>query len=378
MLLDYNSLLLAIGFSAACLAITLFVSWLAARSDGFLLTWAVGAALIVAHVFTYSAHVAQPSRALSLLAGGFFISGMAVIYVASRQFRTGIFSWRFLLAVLVPPLGLTLLPMLLGYDGLGYILWNASATVMMFATAREYWRGRDEAPQPIAVLTLLYIATGISFALCGGVLLWNRSWVLGHAPDNWAEDLSLLIVIASMTGIGGLSLALSQWRAAGSHRRDALTDTLTGLPNRRALFEAHGGDVLAADTAVVVFDLDEFKEINDRFGHAIGDRVLTLFARAVSKNVRASDVAARLGGEEFALVLPDTRPDVAIIIADRIRTAFSESAKLVPEVELDCTVSAGVAFVGREGESFEKALRRADQALYLAKRDGRNRVTVHA
>ncbi|TGP39692.1 GGDEF domain-containing protein, partial [bacterium M00.F.Ca.ET.229.01.1.1] len=90
--------------------------------------------------------------------------------------------------------------------------------------------------------------------------------VLGHAPSNWAEDLSLIIVIASMTGIGGLSLALNQGRLAQHHRRNALTDPLTGLLNRRALFDLHGEAPVGAFMAVVVFDLDGFKAINDEFG----------------------------------------------------------------------------------------------------------------
>jgi diguanylate cyclase (GGDEF)-like protein len=112
-----------------------------------------------------------------------------------------------------------------------------------------------------------------------------------------------------MTGIGALSLALNQGRLARHHRRDALTDPLTGLLNRRALFDMHGNVPVGAFTAVVVFDLDNFKAINDEFGHAAGDEVLRVFAAELAGNLRQTDVAARMGGEEFALVLKRTVPE---------------------------------------------------------------------
>jgi diguanylate cyclase (GGDEF)-like protein len=207
-------------------------------------------------------------------------------------------------------------------------------------------------------------------------LAWDGKLVLGHAPSNWAEDLSLVVVIASMTGIGALSLALNQGRLARHHRLDALTDPLTGLLNRRALFDLNGGAPIGAFTAVVVFDLDRFKAINDEFGHATGDQVLKVFAEELVENLRPTDVAARMGGEEFALVLKRTLPETVEFIAERIRTAFAARVIATETRPLTCTVSAGYAFGSKDGISFDKVLSAADKALYAAKRGGRNRVAA--
>ncbi|UCI05526.1 GGDEF domain-containing protein [Mesorhizobium sp. B1-1-8] len=374
MLLDYNSLLLAVGFSAACLSLTLFGTWLTARSDKFLLTWAISVLVVVAEVFTYNAYIKTPGPALGVLTLALLLLGFSVMLGAAYQFRTGRSPLpRTVLGVGIS-FAVTLPPMALGSDGLGFMLENFLAALLLFATAYEYWKGRAEAPAPLIGVTLLYSLTAASFVLCSAVLVQDGKLVLGHAPSNWAEDLSLVIVIAALTGIGGLSLALNQMRLARHHQRDAQTDALTGLLNRRALFDLHGKTAVGAFTAVVVFDLDGFKAINDEFGHAAGDEVLKVFAGELSGNLRPNDIAARMGGEEFALVLKRTMPEMVEGTAERIRMAFAARTIETEAGPLGCTVSAGFAFGSNEGTSFDKVLSAADRALYAAKRSGRNRV----
>lgn len=373
MSLDYTSLLLAVGFSAACLSLTLFGMWLTARSEKFLLTWAISLVFVVGDIFIYDAYIDMPGRLLGIATSAFLLIGFSAMLGAAYQFRTGGSPLPRALWGCVS-LAIALPPMALGYDGLGFMFENMFAALLLFATAFEYWRGRDEAPALTIGITTLYSATATSFSLCAMVLAWDGKLVLGHAPSNWAEELSLIVVIASMTGIGALSLALNQGRLARHHHRNALTDPLTGLLNRRALFDMHGDVPVGAFTAVVVFDLDNFKAINDEFGHAAGDEVLKVFARELAANLRPADVAARMGGEEFALVLRRTLPETVEESAERIRAVFA--ARLI-ETEsglLTCTVSAGFAFGSKEGVSLDKVLSAADKALYDAKRGGRNRV----
>ena len=109
----------------------------------------------------------------------------------------------------------------------------------------------------------------------------------------------------ALTGIGGLLVTVHQERISREHRHNALTDPLTGLKNRRALYELFEGRDVPVKTAIVVLDLDEFKVLNDSYGHAVGDAVLKAFAGIVSGFLEADDVAVRLGGEEFVLVLHD-------------------------------------------------------------------------
>lgn len=376
MFVDYNTLLLAIGIAGACLAATLFITWLPSRKEGFLLSWSVGTAFIVANVVIYSRYVETPHTPLVVLAFSLLLSGLAIVLGAAIQFHSGAFPTR----VVVGAGGLAclvcLLPFIAGVDGLGFILTNFAVAGFLFATAWRYWCGRDEARLPILSLSFLYALVGASFVLCGLILILDGALVIGHAPSNWAEDLSLALSIAGLSGIGALSLALNQWRLARAHRRDALTDGHTGLLNRRALFDAYGDGTLPPNTAVIVFDLDGFKAVNDRHGHAAGDQVLIRFADAMRSSVREGDAAARVGGEEFAVVLPNVTLPLASLIAERVRTTFAADMIANTREELRCTVSAGVAFAEDDRQTFDTILRQADGALYMAKRGGRNRVVT--
>lgn len=378
MLVDYNSLLLALGVSASCLAGTLVGSWFSRRPDTFLLTCSAGLVPIVSGIFIYGSYVDKPQPIFAILTFVLFFIGFAAIWVAGHQFRTRRFSkTRFVLGC-ATGIAASVPAMLAGYDGLAFIGDNLVISLLLLLTAREYWLSRHEAPTPLYGLAALYTLTAISFALCAAVLIADGKLVLGHAPDNWAEDLSLAICIAGMTGIGALSLALHQWRQAALHRKEAITDLLTGLLNRRALFDLYGRRNFGPSMAIIVFDIDRFKTINDQNGHAAGDLVLKLFGEELSVGLRASDTVARLGGEEFALVLDNTLPGRAEQVAERIRDAFAARAINIDGKSVTCTVSAGVAAGTVKGIGFDEVLRAADKALYEAKRNGRNRVEVAA
>jgi diguanylate cyclase (GGDEF)-like protein len=376
MMLDYNSLLLALGVSAACLAVTLMGSWLVRRSETVLLTATVGLVLVVSGIFVYSAYVNTPEKWLGVANFVLFHAGFATIWGAGKQFLTGRVS---LLAIAIRALAamvFSVVPMLSGYDGLAFIADNLAIALLLFATARQYWLARAEAPAPLLGIAVLYTLTAISFVLCAAVLISDGKLVLGKAPSNWAEDLSLAVCIAGMTGIGALSLALHQWRLAARHRLDAITDPLTGLLNRRALFDQYGTRPMGTTTAVIVFDIDHFKSVNDRFGHAAGDRVLNVFSGELSAHCRTGDTAARLGGEEFVLVLREIMPGRAELTAERIRRAFEAREIHIDDEVLTCTVSVGVAPGRSKSLDFDAMLSAADKALYVAKRAGRNRVEL--
>jgi diguanylate cyclase (GGDEF)-like protein len=376
MTLDYNSLLTALGISGGCLAVTLLMSWSVARAQAFLLTWAAGVALIVVYVVLYGFYVDYPDPLLGAISFVLLLAGLSALVGAARQFRTGQSSLRpTLSAAALSPI-VPAAAMLLGFDGLGFIALNVAAALLLSATAGEYWTGRAEAPGPIVGLTVLYAVTAFGFVLCACVLIGDGRLVLGQAPQNWAEDVSLAISIAGMTGIGALSLALNHWRMAGKHRQEAMTDALTGLLNRRALFDRHGAMRFGPFAAVIVFDLDGFKSINDDHGHAAGDRVIRAFAEELAASTQRRMSAARLGGEEFALVVPRCLPEQAEQIAERIRAAFAARAIPTDGASLTCTVSAGIAFGSEDAPGFETVLRQADKALYAAKRGGRNRTVT--
>jgi diguanylate cyclase (GGDEF)-like protein len=164
------------------------------------------------------------------------------------------------------------------------------------------------------------------------------------------------------------------------YRSAASTDHLTGLLNRRAFLE--GAHLLCTRQAergqpvtMMVLDLDHFKSINDRFGHAVGDEVLRTFAQVARSNMRGSDLVGRLGGEEFAVVVAEP-VEFADRIAERLRASFEMAGITVAEHTIGATVSIGVASSREPVTNIATLIERADAALYRAKRDGRNGVHI--
>ena len=165
----------------------------------------------------------------------------------------------------------------------------------------------------------------------------------------------------------------------------AITDQLTGLHNRR--YMSRHLDTLLANAqknerplAFVIMDIDYFKQVNDTYGHDIGDEVLKEFASRIAANTRGIDLACRYGGEEFVVAMPDTDMAFAYNIAERLRHSIETTPVKISRSpgEISITISIGIAKAEGPGDTAEKLLHRADQALYRAKRSGRNRVVADA
>jgi diguanylate cyclase len=160
----------------------------------------------------------------------------------------------------------------------------------------------------------------------------------------------------------------------------SLRDALTGVFNRLGYTEAitrehsrwqrHGGEL-----SLAILDLDLFKSINDQFGHATGDKVLTAVAALFRKQVRAGDLVCRIGGEEFVVVMPETSLDAAVVVADKLREAVAASQFRLKDQPVPVTISCGVAAF-HDVDGIDEVFERADQALYRAKAKGRNRYCV--
>lgn len=157
----------------------------------------------------------------------------------------------------------------------------------------------------------------------------------------------------------------------------ATIDDLTRLPNKRSIQEHlvrefNRAKRKGSPLSVAVMDLDDFKWINDTYGHLVGDRILREFASILRKNLRVTDIVGRFGGDELIIIMPETDLKMAINTVERLRRVI-ESATFKPVGNL--TVSVGVTEL-REGDTPEELLRRADEKLYQAKREGKNRVVV--
>jgi len=205
---------------------------------------------------------------------------------------------------------------------------------------------------------------------------------VGNKPSNYQEnDVELVAYIADLVwSIVEQKRANEQIRQLNAKfERLAMVDELTDLPNRRAFFANGAKEISRVERyrtplSLLMLDLDEFKEINDTYGHESGDLALKAFAHLLVENLRESDVAARMGGEEFSVLLPDTEIENAIILAERIRAAIEDENFWIQEDLIHLTASIGVAAFNTEAASLEAMIKQADDHMYRAKQQGRNRV----
>lgn len=209
----------------------------------------------------------------------------------------------------------------------------------------------------------------------------------------------VLLLLAGVSAIGGVAAGLAHLRRGREHKLEmaqanaelhklnevllvqARFDPLTGCANRRYFFEELDSELKRAarfelPCCLAILDIDHFKSVNDRYGHAAGDDLLAQFSRTVSACLRASDLLGRIGGEEFALLMPQTPIVGASELAERIRGAVEGVLAVTGEIEVRVTVSIGVTQWGGGGDAVASLVARGDNAMYAAKRAGRNRVCV--
>ena len=239
------------------------------------------------------------------------------------------------------------------------------------------------APERSVGRVLLVAVFGLLAAVMAVRLGLFASGVRSGAPSGFTTPLrALLFVLAS---IGPVAASFAFVLACGERLGDrflrwSLTDSLTGLPNRRAFFDALDRTLAAGrrrrqPTAVLALDLDEFKRVNDTAGHVAGDLALVEVARRLQRGSRSEDTAGRLGGEEFGLVLPDADLEAATGTAERLRKVVAEGPVVAEGRSFGLTVSIGVA-IAEGDETSSNVYARADALLYEAKRLGRNRVVA--
>lgn len=219
-------------------------------------------------------------------------------------------------------------------------------------------------------MTLFYIG------IAAGIFFWR----FGEDPEVMQPVI--------LSNIGVLTLCLiafshvyeiTRERTEQRLSQQANTDPLTQLPNRAHLQSRFDLERLrhqrqGSPLTLVLLDLDFFKRINDTHGHAAGDKVLQYFANLMRTAVRQTDLIARLGGEEFCLLLPDTNADQAFLVAEKIRHRLARAAVDIEGSPVSLTVSGGIAQLGADGDSLDVLTRNADEKLYEAKATGRNRV----
>lgn len=359
------------------LGIVILLFWSRNRKAGWLAWWSIaflilgfGNILVMSRPALFDVWSAAVGSSLLVL-------GFGLIWQSLRIFEgrrpvmwpiaVGVAIW--LVLFFIPPIRASV--------AIRVIISSIPIAASLALGAYEIWRGRTEKlPSRIPMIIVLLVLAGI-FAV-RVPLAFILPYPMGGLPVDplWVAGFNgAIFVSAIISSVFLVSLTLE--RAERNQRTLAETDPLTGLLNRRALFDVFGVLKVPHDTAVIMFDLDRFKFINDRYGHAVGDELLCRFTKVCQENIRQVDIAARLGGEEFAIILPVTNAKYALTIAERIRVSFADVMVDTIDGPVGCTVSAGIEVTTADDLRYiEGLLERADTELYRAKRSGRNRVCL--
>jgi diguanylate cyclase (GGDEF)-like protein len=374
MLLDISTLYLVATMMAAMLgAMLLFFG--KQESIPALKWWGtaylLGAASVA--IWTLASSALGEMLSLALNAVGFVACGM--VWNASRVFHgrkpnlpglvLGAIAWIATVMTLAPEAA-----------ALRMTIGAGIVAVYAALTASELWTERRRTLQrrwPAIVVPLLH-----GLVLMLPILLGDFLHPRGAAFSGsiWLTVFSIELVLYAVGTVFVIFMLVSE-RAVTVHKTAASMDPLTGMFNRRGFSEATARVIEREANAgrpvtVLIFDIDHFKSINDRFGHPAGDEILKLFSTVVINTLRITDLSGRIGGEEFAALLPCSLEE-GVLAAERVREAFAASGIVVDEGPVDTTVSIGVAG-GPAGTELEVLLAAADTALYQAKRGGRNRV----
>ncbi|MEX0752590.1 MAG: GGDEF domain-containing protein [Xanthobacteraceae bacterium] len=257
------------------------------------------------------------------------------------------------------------------------VLSSLIVSAYTFLTARELWRDRRRQSRSHWAAIFVPILHGMVFLPPIPLAFMLPSGPRALLLSGWMAVFTLETLLYAV-GAAFIVLMMAKERAENIHKTAALTDTLTGIFNRRGFLEktrALIGRHQKGDRRVtaLMFDLDHFKSINDRYGHAVGDEALRVFAATIQTTLREGDIVGRLGGEEFAALLPNAIAD-ATIAAERVRAAFEAAGAEIAGHRMGATVSIGAADAPAADCNIEHLLARADAALYTAKENGRNRI----
>jgi diguanylate cyclase (GGDEF)-like protein len=379
--LDINTLFMVTVYVEAILGLLLLFAWVQNAHVHAVAWWGFAHIVRAGSVTLFGMYGSVPDLISIDLANAMLFTAFAVTWTGARVFDGKQVEPVYLVTGAVVWLLVCRLPVVTESVDARVLLASGIITAYTWLTAYEFWCGRKEALVSRWPAIFMLFAHGALFLL-RTPLIAGLPW----SPTNrvfgsvWLTVISFEALLFTIS-IAFILLAMAKERTELRHRTAAMVDPLTGIANRRsflleasALAKRHLGNPRQA--AVMLIDLDHFKSINDRFGHAIGDRVLEKFAEIAQHSLRASDLIGRLGGEEFAAVLYDTPKDKAVAAAERLRLAFEHASQEVEGHAVCATMSIGIVHCETPLLDVPGLLAQADQALYFAKQRGRNRTEV--
>jgi diguanylate cyclase (GGDEF)-like protein len=379
-IVDLPTLYLVSVFLTATAGALLLFAWLQNRRELALALWGIGCLFASAAVGLLRGTV--PGNSSTFAATALLCCAYGVLWAGARTFEGRTVRPPFVFA------GAALWLVLCQWSGFSgtqqarLLVLSAMLATYVLLGAREVWRGLDpELTSRWPTLALLIIHAGFLLARIPLAAALRLPPVSAMAAMNGAQRLFISIMaleaLCTTFALAFLRVCMAKERVELQQRKAALTDALTGIANRRGFFERGERllDAALADrqpVALLLFDLDRFKAVNDGAGHHAGDQVLRGLTQLVKPAMKADDLFARMGGDEFACMLPGASMTGALQLAEMVRRGFDA----LPVAGLTChpTVSVGLAMASEPGHTLESLMASADRALYRAKAEGRNRV----
>ncbi len=340
-------------------------------------SWCAGNLLLAAALVFFMIPARLPETLSMIVPNGLLLAGFGLRWRAAREFSGRASPARSTWAPTVLFLVLCAIPPVAGSYATIYSIVNILLATLAGAAAWEFWRDRaDQLPSRYG-LVAAYALLSLSFAARVVQGLFVGDGFDAYLPYDAMLTLHLMIALLHTPASGAFALSIAYERTTAKLRHAAAHDSLTELLNRGA-FEREVAARMRRDgnagQAVLLLDIDRFKRVNDRYGHAAGDAVLRACARVVEEVAGRNALVARIGGEEFAVHLHGATAHEAEQAAERVRIAVQAEPVTTGEHTLTITVSVGWFWHDDAGLGLETMLRRADVALYRAKQTGRNRV----
>lgn len=371
----------------AIIAAAFLAAWTRQREASYWLNWTAANILLSGSMIACMLIGPGLGQAGAPVAMVLIVAGFGLRWRAARQFglRSAPWFWPVVAPTTAIALGV-LLPQIVPYATV-YGAHNGIAAILCAATGWEFWRDREDrlASRYGLVVSYYVMALGFGLRTAQGMTV---GYEMDHLlPRDLMLSIHLTFGIVHIVSAGAFALSLAYERNAEELRRlvgesneAAHTDALTGLPNRRAFEALLTRQAGQADrrAAIALFDIDHFKAINDRHGHAAGDTALRACAETIRSTLGGAGILARIGGEEFAVLLTGIAPDEARARVERMREAVAATPIVFAGQTVSLTVSVGLFHTSTGFGSFDHAIGRADASLYAAKHAGRNRVEIAA
>jgi diguanylate cyclase (GGDEF)-like protein len=365
-------------FVTTILGVLLMLAWRREQNSNALLWWGAGYLLGASSFALLAARGIIPDVFSIEIANAAVLLGYGFILAGARAFNGRETPPTALLVAPMIWFVMMQMPAVAANIDLRIVVVTLCQYAIICLIIYEFWRDRGE--PLLSRWPTIIVLVAHSFVLS----LRLPAALLTPMSDDFFRSPTFAImafgsVLFTIT-FAFLLLSLTKERGELRHKTAALIDPLTGIANRRA-FLADAEELLergvksGEPVTVMLADLDRFKAVNDRFGHAVGDRVLQVFAGTMQRTLRTADLSGRLGGEEFIFLMPRTNAAAAGRIAERIRLKFAEAARLIDGNAVAATVSVGLATANAPFE-LGALIAAADRALYRAKAEGRNQVTA--